>query len=178
MPKIRDELPPEGIEKELFDALERLANGKPNNPNLIRKANAGKLRINPTTVALEAGRSRTLCAYETCAYPRVYGEIQIYKSLKTKPTTSFEEINSKLTLENGELKDSIRLAMSRVAAMRLRMLAVDIDAKEKLAEAKRLSENATKVGSHEEITGQTTTVGNSTVVPIRRGVSRKPRFPR
>lgn len=45
---------------DFFEALERLQNGTPSNPELQARAAKGKLSINFSTVAQEAGRSRTL----------------------------------------------------------------------------------------------------------------------
>lgn len=65
----------EVIEKDFHDALDRLIAGKPRVPRLKRHASEGRLNINPTTVALEAGRSRTLIATVSCRLPSVRNRI-------------------------------------------------------------------------------------------------------
>jgi len=50
------------ISRDFVSAIERLRKGEPVNPRLKEAARRGKLRINVSTVALEAGRSRTLLA--------------------------------------------------------------------------------------------------------------------
>lgn len=53
------------LAQDFVDALERLKDGsKIRNRELRRRAASGKLRINISTVALEAGHSRTLIATE------------------------------------------------------------------------------------------------------------------
>jgi hypothetical protein len=114
---------PARVEKDLLDALERLKMGTPKNTDLAKKARAGKLRINPTTVAREAGCSRTLIGHENCIYPKIRNQIREYKDETAKPATSFEEINRQLRRDNLDLKEAVRLAMSRVAAMELQLKA-------------------------------------------------------
>ena len=64
------------IERDFNDALDRLLAGTPRNSKLRKLAAEGRLNINPTTVAAEAGRSRTLIALEDCRLPSVRSRIQ------------------------------------------------------------------------------------------------------
>lgn len=114
---------PTRAERDLLDALARLKNGSPKNADLAKKARAGKLRINPTTVAQEAGCSRTLIGHENCIYPKIREQILKYRKETERPATSFEEINRQLRRDNLGLKEAVRLAMSRVAAMELQLKA-------------------------------------------------------
>ena len=50
--------PPGGWEKTIGDAIQRLKQGKPLNPQLLRQAKLRRLRIGPSTVAHEAGCPR------------------------------------------------------------------------------------------------------------------------
>jgi hypothetical protein len=59
------------IQQSFLDALGRLQSGCPKHEDLATRAAAGKLRINFSTVAMEAGHSRTLIAFSDCAYPDV-----------------------------------------------------------------------------------------------------------
>jgi len=63
------------IEREFNEALDRLLAAKPRDPKLKRLAGEGRLAINPTTVAQEANRSRTLIALEVCRLPSVRNRI-------------------------------------------------------------------------------------------------------
>jgi hypothetical protein len=129
------------LKRDLMSALERLKASNPNNPDLIKKAKLGKLRISPSTVAREAGCSRTLIGHEGCAYPEIRNLILKCRDTVAKPATSFEEINRALRHENQELKDAVKLAMSRVAALRLRMDATEISAaRDAQEEERRLAE--------------------------------------
>lgn len=134
--------PHERTEQELLGALERLKNGSPKNPELAKKARLGKLRINPSTVAQEAGCSRTLIGHEGCAYPDVRNQILKYRETALKPATSFEEINRTLRRENQNLKEAVRIAMSRVAAIELQLRAGEVAAERKVRETQRQLSNA------------------------------------
>ena len=67
----RKAAPPSLIERDILEALARLVAGKPTNPELKRLAARGRLSVNVSRVAKEAGRSRTLIAHEGCRYPAV-----------------------------------------------------------------------------------------------------------
>lgn len=54
---------------DLEVAFARLVIGEPLNASLKAAAAAGRLRISITSVAIEAGRSRTLIGHEKCPYP-------------------------------------------------------------------------------------------------------------
>jgi hypothetical protein len=125
------------VERDLLGALARLQAGNPSNPALAKKARLGKLRINPSTVAQEAGCSRTLIGHDGCAYPQVRAKILKHKDTAAKPATSFEDINRDLRHDNQNLKDAVRLAMTRIAAMRLQRDATENQATLNVDEVKR-----------------------------------------
>lgn len=54
---------------DLEAAFARLVIGEPVTPKLRVAVEAGRLRINIATVALEAGRSRTLIGHDNCPFP-------------------------------------------------------------------------------------------------------------
>lgn len=58
-------------EQALYDAFERLKEGKPRNRDLKARALAGKSLVNITNVAIEAGLSRQLIAHKHCQYPEI-----------------------------------------------------------------------------------------------------------
>src|SRR5687767_5776403 len=82
--------------QDLRDALARLKSGKPLHPQLRKLAAEGRLRINVSTVAKEANRSRTLIALEKCRYPRIRAEIL---ALADTPTTSGRPRHDRLTAD-------------------------------------------------------------------------------
>lgn len=152
MPKLRPEPPIVGVEKELMDALKRLEDGKPNNPDLLKKARLKKLRINATTVAKEAGRARTLIGHDGCAYPRVRAAIKRHEE-PGGPSTSFEDVNRSLREQNAELRKTVLIAASRLAAMIRRMDAVDKAAAEAVKKAKREAANKGNVSNANQVAG-------------------------
>lgn len=71
----RRRAPIRAVERAFHDAIDRLLAGKPKVPKLRRLAAEGRLNINPSTVALEAGHSRTLIGLENCRLPAVRNRI-------------------------------------------------------------------------------------------------------
>jgi len=71
----RHRVPIAAVEGAFHKAIDRLLAGKPTVLKLRRLAAEGRLNINPSTVALEAGHSRTLIALETCRLPSVRNRI-------------------------------------------------------------------------------------------------------
>lgn len=60
------------IESDFRRALARLVSGEPTSPELVRmKAKLGYVRITPSSVAREAGHSRTNIGSKLCPYPDV-----------------------------------------------------------------------------------------------------------
>lgn len=82
------------VERAFSDAIDRLIAGIPQHSKLKRLAAEGRLRINPTTVALEAGRSRTMIALENCRLPEIRNRILAAQRSKdiTAPRTASEVI--------------------------------------------------------------------------------------
>lgn len=60
-----------GARADFLSALTRMEAGKPTHPELLERQIAGRLRINPLTVSMEANRSRTLIGSRNCALPDV-----------------------------------------------------------------------------------------------------------
>lgn len=152
MPKRRPEPPMGQVERELTDALKRLEDGKPNHPDLLKKARLKKLRINATTVAKEAGRARTLIGHDGCAYPRVRAAIKRYEN-PSGPSTSYESVNRGLREQNADLRKTVTIAASRLAAMIRRMAAVDRAAAEEIKKAKREVANKAHASTANQVAG-------------------------
>lgn len=141
-----------GIEKELFDALERLKAGIPKQPDLQKKVRLKRLRINATTVAREAGRARTLIGHDGCAYPRVRAAIKALED-RSGPVTSFEDVNRKLREENADLRKTIKISMSQVAAVLRRMETLDSEIERKIKEATRIAKGKGFIPDSNQIVG-------------------------
>jgi hypothetical protein len=124
------------IEADFFAAHRRLSIGAPLDFELKAKAIAGKLSINLSTLALEAGHSRTLISMRNSRYPRVRGlifpEEQIGRQLseqdsvsaRGKRSSQTEKITDlrqeKKALQNERDKFATRLAESESAIALLR----------------------------------------------------------
>ncbi|MBK5152475.1 hypothetical protein IQ285_32775 [Burkholderia sp. R-69608] len=122
---------------EFKNALDRLVAGEPTDKMLEIKAKRGTLRIGPSSVAVEAGRARTLIGHAKCAYPRIRTLIEMHMEEPTEPPTSFEEINRNLREDNKALQLAVKLAMSRVAAMHRFVKKTERDAERRAKEAQR-----------------------------------------
>ncbi|HEY0835784.1 MAG TPA: hypothetical protein VGE72_17910 [Azospirillum sp.] len=133
---------PKGAEKNLLDAIARLEKNKPTDPELKQRAKAGKLRVNPTTAALEAGCSRRL-AYK---FPRVrkalgIGEDEEATSEAGKEPArtgkSLQEVVVQLRREKTDLKRERDLALSRSAALVVRLRQMEREVAREVRKATR-----------------------------------------
>ena len=127
---------PRPVEHELMDALQRLVDRRPQDPDLAQKAQRGTLKINISSVAKEAGRSRTLVSHGCCAYPQVRAAILNYRNPPNQ-ATSMAEINRRLRSENAELRRSIKLAREAMAAMVRRVERIKNEADREVLAARR-----------------------------------------
>jgi hypothetical protein len=135
----RRALPPPsgGWEKAIGDAIQRLKEERPLNPQLLRLAKLGRLSIGPSTVAREAGCPRDYISHEGCRYPDLYKAIKALQKPVTEPR-SLAEVNLKLRQRNRELLESVKTARAQVAAALLRMDQMAKDYDRKLNELERI----------------------------------------
>jgi hypothetical protein len=96
--------PQDLIEKDFLDALKRLQEGGPINKALKAAKAKGALKITISNVALEAGRSRTLIALESCRYPRVREMIKQAKDGITAIPTTHTQLIERLRASIADLK--------------------------------------------------------------------------
>ncbi|AQV93185.1 hypothetical protein BJN34_04645 [Cupriavidus necator] len=110
----------DATEQALLSALERLKSGAPTHPDLAKAVEMGKLRINVSAVAKEAGCSRTLIGYSGCAYPEVRTAVleAIPASRRTGETMKEEVL--RLRNEVSELEDKIAVRDTTYAELVLR----------------------------------------------------------
>lgn len=156
------------VEQSLWDALERLKSRTPQNVILMKRAKRGTLKISISTVALEAGHSRTLISHDRCAYPAVRQAILALKAPPEQVPTSLAELNRRLRAENAELRRTVKQARDSMAAMALRMARVVKEADRRCAAAER------RAGRHfgaQDVAGQfkyeRSGHREGTVVPMR-----------
>ena len=131
--------PPGGWEKAIGDAIQRIKEEKPFNPQLLRLAKLGRLRLGPTTVAREAGCPRDYISHEGCRFPNLYQAIKAFQKPVAEPR-SLAEVNLKLRQRNRELLESVKTVRAQVAAALLRMDQMAKDYDRKLSEIERIQQ--------------------------------------
>lgn len=109
----------DGIEQDLLAALDRLKAGKPKNKDLLVLAKQGKLRISVSTVALEAGRSRTLIGHAKCQYPHVRDKVLAMRHGEGEPTR-LQDVLANKRHETTRLKREMQNLASHCAALIVR----------------------------------------------------------
>ncbi|GAA4255510.1 hypothetical protein GBZ26_06050 [Azospirillum formosense] len=93
------------IEQDFLDAIERLKDGRPQNPELREKVRKGKtVKINIATVAQEAGRARGLIGIENCRYPEVRQLVLIEADTPGVAPGNRDDVIKKLRAEIAELR--------------------------------------------------------------------------
>lgn len=87
----------ERIRQDFLNALRRLKSGRPKNRELRLRARLGTLKINPHSVALEAGHSRTLIGEADCRLPDVRSAVLSCKTRRRKTTAPLSAPNAERT---------------------------------------------------------------------------------
>jgi hypothetical protein len=127
------------IEREFLEALQRIQSGTPKDRDLAKKAKAGTLKISVTSVAKEAGRSRTLIGHDECRYSRVRQRVIVAMKPVVEPRTA-QDVIKRLREDNADLRAQLILARSQNAALIRRMVALETAAKREIRRAKRDAE--------------------------------------
>jgi hypothetical protein len=123
MPEIA---PVDTIEADFFRALERLHKVRPNHPDNKEAAEKGKLKITFSSLAAEAGHSRTLIsqAGRKCKYPRVRKQVmEIIAKRRGVETVSGSNKMIQFVMRNRALMAEINTLKARMMA-----LAIEVDA--------------------------------------------------
>lgn len=126
------------IEQDFLEALQRLVEGKPQNKALKASAKAGKLKINAVSVALEAGRSRTLIALEDCRYPKVREAVKLAQWGKKSLPTTYTQLIENLRADLATVKAEKRLLETKMADHVLARRKAEVNSRRDAAEASRL----------------------------------------
>lgn len=114
--------------RDLENALERLIDGKPKHRKLRALAAAKKLRINVLSVALEAGRSRTLIGSNDCRFPDIRKRILQRNHVDELPVTTVTKLVSSLRATNAQLRAEIKALRSQQALILARLLEAEREA--------------------------------------------------
>lgn len=115
------------VEQDFLAAFERLKNGRPNHPRLVELGKRGCLRVNVSTVALEAGRSRTLIGTDTCRYLTVRRLIQ-QEGVQGPARITQESVINSLRERIADLRGKLQQARSLLAAQRITIEAMSSSA--------------------------------------------------
>lgn len=105
------------IENDFRNAIARLQDGKPNNRELRKRKSAGTLKINFSTVALEARRARGLIGLkDDCRLPEIRDLVLDIMEGRTSEARTHTELVEKLRVEKAELKAQVRLYQTEALA--------------------------------------------------------------
>lgn len=124
-------------EKKLWEAFARIQEGKPQNPALVILAKKKKLKITVSSVAEEAGVSRTLIGHEGCRYPKIRMAILETKQPMHRQSDA-RSVNADLRHINHLLENRLKLAVSENAALLNRMHKMEAEYEDRSEELKRI----------------------------------------
>lgn len=106
----------EQIEQDFLDAIERLKAGRPQNPKLREKVRKGTaVKINISTVALEADHARGLIAREDCRYPEIRQFVLMEAGAPDVMPRSRDDVIKKLRAEVADLRVQLSQAQAHAA---------------------------------------------------------------
>ncbi|WP_323143565.1 hypothetical protein [Massilia phyllosphaerae] len=130
----------EGMQQHLLDALKRVEEGRPQHPKLIEQAKKGRLKVTISSVALEAGVSRTLIGFDGCRYTEVRKKILgVNEAIPVRAPTDMRTINANLREVNKVLEQRFKMALSENAAMLIRMGKLEREYADKAEEIQRIN---------------------------------------
>lgn len=116
-PRVNDQRKMIETEKALMQALQRLMAGKPRHDINIALAADGRLRITPSSVAREAGRSRTNIGSEECPYPHVREAVLAAMdrgNVASEGRPSAAELVDRLRRDKAVLENHVRVLATRL----------------------------------------------------------------
>lgn len=114
------------IEAEFHDAIDRIVSGAPSHPVLQDSQKAGTLRLTVKSVAMEAGRSRTLIGTRDCLYPDVRSRIRAISEEGPKVRQTREALK-RATERVRHLTETIAESATREAALLMELRALRTD---------------------------------------------------
>lgn len=105
------------IKCDFLEAFERLVRKVPRSAKNFQRLNKGKLTITLSSVAEEAGRSRSLIARSDTKYQEVRAVILGYKGNAISPLVTGGKKLEKIRQENLELKRRLELSLEAQAQL-------------------------------------------------------------
>lgn len=106
------------IRMDFLEAIERIQKGKPKHPDLVARQREGKLVLNPSTAALEAGRSRTYVGHAGCALPDIRSRI-LSEGSRSVRIGSMKEVVRSLQERVSALEQQAKIKDSAIAALQI-----------------------------------------------------------
>lgn len=144
----RKRAPRSVVERDFLDAIERLVSNKPLNPKLKRLVSEHRLEINPSTVSLEAKRSRTLIGYDGCQLQDIRKKVLDLKNPGEVATPrTAREVISRLRADIADLKVKLRGSMDAQAAHFLARQRAEREAQRWRVESNRRGDQLKKIGN-------------------------------
>lgn len=136
------------VAKDFDEAIDRLVAGQPNDRRLKRLASEGRLKINPSTVAREAKRSRSLIAHAKCAYPAQRARIiALHSSEDLAAPRSASAVISRLKGDIAKLKNQLQVSLESQAEQFLIRERASRDRDRAIEEADRWRTEAKRLAS-------------------------------
>lgn len=109
------------VRADAIAAIDRLLAGAPENAKLREAALSGKLQVNPTTVAIESGRSRTYFGFRDCLLPDVRQRILEAKT-STGRAVALRALATGLQAQVRKLEEEIKVRDSAIVALRVALI--------------------------------------------------------
>lgn len=153
--------------QDLRSALNRLRAEAPSHPDLKRAKKQGRLRINISTVAKEAGRSRTLIGTAGCAYPEIRADVLAASKVdaatprRTESRPDAQKTIATLREENRLLRHEKAILATRIVDALNVARALERKAADAVRRAERIEG---RKASSDKVVGRTLAKGN--VVPF------------
>lgn len=151
------------IEGDFLEAIDRLVVGAPLNPSLAKRAKLRTIKVNISSVAQEAGHSRTLIGHDGCKYPRVRARVIGLKAPATEALNA-EGVIRRLREENAELRKKLALRDTENAVLIRRLRQLETASQREIRKAKRNTNR--NEGRPDQLAGSGFTADTAEIVPF------------
>jgi hypothetical protein len=106
----------DAVRADALAAIDRIQRGVPNDPKLLERALRGNLELNPTTISIESGRSRTYFGYKGCPLPDVWLRILELRTTSAR-VVAYRELIARLQEQIAGLEHVIWVKDSAMATL-------------------------------------------------------------
>ena len=158
------------VERDFLDALDRLARGAPRSATLKTRVAKGTLRISFSSVAEEAGRSRTLIGTKKCPYPAVRDRILAMTACTDPSVPAVQPPGRRVQEIIARLRDEIAILKSEKAALATQALEAANAARhlEKVVERMKRDQRRGDARASKNNSDKVALPSDSSVVPFKR----------